>query len=430
MSDEQIIEYLRSRGRGVPPADLTGAVMAAVESAPASRSWFAPLVPAAAAVAAAAALLVLALLIEQPPGVGPAPSGSEEPTPAPSITPSASPEPSTPALSLVQPGQVVEIVAVDDAGEWGTVRVERGPDLGGYPDAAIDPGLFVIELVVTYAPERVPDPPQFGASDWTLRPSDPNAEHFFVVEPSVFERADGFGSRPEPALGIYPGAVDIFTTPTEGTIAFSVPRREANLALELVYRSASGEEVVMAVRTPGPPPEPVAVTTPSASAAQNAAEAAAAAARAEELLLTPDECTNPVAGYTVTFPDAWYTNTETGDVAACSWFTPDFFEVRAAGVAPDEIWISIGVFDGVVGYTSLTPVYSGDDVTIDGRQGHRAEFNPDWDAKPDYRAYHYVIPLSESGPTLVASTNNERADDYALAKAVLDRIMASFAFVD
>lgn len=422
MNDEQIIESLRSRSRAAPPPELPQALMAAVETAPPPRSWFVSLIPAAAVVGAAGMLLVVALLIGQPPGLTPEPSGSERPTPLPSVTPSASPTPSpSPSpLSLLQPGTTVDIPAVDESGEWGTIRIERRDDLGGYPDAAIDPELFVIEFVISYTPERMPEPAQFGASDWALRAADPNAEHFFLVEPRTFERTDGSGARPESALGMYPGAIDIFTTPTEGTIAFSVSRREANLAMELVYLR-TGE--AFAARDPGEPPEPVAVPTSSAEAA----EAAAAAAAAEVLFMTADECTNSSDGYTVSFPDDWYTNTETGDVAACSWFTPEFFEVTAPGVAPDEIWISIEVFDGVVGY--ITPLTFREEITVDGRAGHIAELYPDPHARPDYRVYQYIVPLGDNGPTLAAATNSD-AEDYALAKAVLDRIMASFAFED
>jgi hypothetical protein len=433
MNDDQIIEYLRSRSRTAPPPDAIHTVMAAVESASAPRSWFAPFVPAAAAVAAAAALLVLALLIGQRPDIGPAPTGSEQPTPSATEMPSTSPTPSP--LSLLAPGAVAEIPALDSSGQWGTIRVERGEDLGGYSDADVDREMFVIEFFVSYTADRMPDPAQFGSSDWALRPTDPNAEHFFLVEPRVFERADGFGSRPDTPLGIYPGAIDIFTTPTEGTIAFTVPRREANLALELVYRAGTGDEVAIPARDPGPPPDPVTVPTPTPGPGvpryidvEGAPFPVLESGEADALFARPDECANPEASYTLTFPDDWYTNTETGDVAACSWFTPEFFEVSAPGVAPDEVWIGIGVVDGVVGYTSLTPVFYNEPVTVGGRDGRRAEYNPDPNSEPDYRAYHYVVPLGENGPTLVAATNSTAAGDYRLAKAVLDRIMASFAF--
>jgi len=427
VNDEQIIEYLRHRHRGSfdPPPGALSTVMAAVDSMPAGRTWFALFIPAAAAVGAAAMLFVVALLIGQPPDAGPYPTGSAQPTPPPSVTPTASPEPSpepsASALSLLEPGAVVEIPAIDDSGEWGTIRIQRREDIGGYPDVAMDPELFVIEFFISYAPERMPQPAQFGVPDWALRAADPNAEHFFIVEPRYFERTDGAGSRPESPLGIYPGAIDIFSTPPEGTIAFSVSRREANLAMELVYLR-TGQ--AFAARDPGEPPEPVTVPLSPAEAAA----AAAAAAAAEALFMTADECTNAIDGYTVSFPEDWYTNTETGDVPACSWFTPEFFEVSAPGVAPDEIWIEINVFDTGLGYTSLTEMFSYVDITVDGRDGRRVEFNSEPNTEPDYRAYHYVVPLGENGPTLAAGTSNDAAGDYALAMAVLDRIMASFEF--
>jgi hypothetical protein len=431
MNDEQIIEYLRSRGRAVPPPELTQAVMAALESAPPARSWFAAFIPAIAVVAVAGALLLVAVLIGQRP-VGPTPVGSEQPTPSATEAPSASPTPSPSAsqLSLVEPGAAIDIPAVDATGQWGTIHIERGEDLGGYADALVEPGLFVIEFFISYTAERMPDPAQFGSSDWALRAADPNAEHFFLTGPRVFERADGLGVRPDSGLVIYPGAIDIFTTPTEGTIAFAVGGREANLALELVYRAETQEEVAIAARNPGPPPEPVSWPGAPYISTEGAPFTVLENVEADVLFSRPDACVNPDANYSVSFPDDWYTNTETGDVAACSWFTPQFFAVTAPGVPPDDIWISIQVVDGMVSYTSLTPIYYNEQISVDGRDGRRAEFNPDPNTAPDYRAYHYVVPLGDNGPTFVASTSTGQADDYKLAKAVLDRIMASFAFDD
>jgi hypothetical protein len=132
--------------------------------------------------------------------------------------------------------------------------------------------------------------------------------------------------------------------------------------------------------------------------------------------------------YTATFPDDWYTNTRIGDQAACAWFTPDFYEVDQPGELPEEIWIAIGLVEGLVGYNMLTPTESSEEVVIDGHLGHRAEFRSlqsVGDSESDHLTYHYVIPLEAGGPTLVASTNVGMADDYELAKAVLDRIMVS-----
>lgn len=126
------------------------------------------------------------------------------------------------------------------------------------------------------------------------------------------------------------------------------------------------------------------------------------------------------------------TNTETGDVPACSWFTPEFFEVAASGAAPDEIWISMGVIDGAIGYTGVTIGYSSEEVTIDGLTASRVESNPNPNPNEDpaYRRYWYMIPFDAEGAglTFVASTDTDMAGDYDLARAVLDRIMATLEF--
>lgn len=432
MNDEQIIQYLRNRHRGNfdPPLGAVSTVMVAVDRVPSHSSRFTSFAAVTAAAAVVGAAVVVAFAIGVGWNTGPAPGASEEPSVIASSTPaSALPSPGPtdwdrPVLSLLQPGDAVSLPAIDRRGEWGTIRLERGDELGGYRDAEIPPDTFVIEVFVTYRAERMPDPAQFGASDWAVRPSDPAADAFFVREAEYWERTSGIGLRPAMSLGEYPGAVDIFSTPTEGRIAFAIPRRAAHLSLELVYQ-LGGREQVLALRDPGPPPETVAVATPQPTSEAAVAEAAA---MAEALFAQPDECANPTDGYTLTFPDAWYTNTATGEVPACSWFTPEFFEVTAPGVPPEEIWVVVTVVDGVVGYTSLTEIFLYEQVQIGGRPASRVEYNPNVMADPDYRGYQYVVPLGENGPTLAAGTDTDRADSYLLARAVLDRIMASFEF--
>ena len=94
MSDERIVEYLRSRGRAEPPPDLVSSVVDAVDRAPQRRSWFAPFVPALAMTAAAAVILVLAVLVGQS---GPPTGGPQSPTQEPSTSsvPSTTPEATT-----------------------------------------------------------------------------------------------------------------------------------------------------------------------------------------------------------------------------------------------------------------------------------------------------------------------------------------------
>lgn len=189
--------------------------------------------------------------------------------------------------------------------------------------------------------------------------------------------------------------------------------------------------------TPSPAARPSASATPvlSPSAEPSASASPSTAptpfpvrqsAEADALFADSDTCTNPESGYTVTFPDDWYTNTEIGEQSACSWFTPEFFEVDVTGEIPEEIWISIGLVEGTIGYNMLSPTIAGEDVEIDGHAAHWAEFRllEEIGADSDDLNYHYVIPLARAGPALVATTNVQMADDYELAKAVLDRMMA------
>ena len=71
MSDEQVIEYLRSRRRAPVPHDTVRSVMAAIEAAPARRAWFAVPLTAAATAAAAVVAVVIGLGLLGGPRIGP-----------------------------------------------------------------------------------------------------------------------------------------------------------------------------------------------------------------------------------------------------------------------------------------------------------------------------------------------------------------------
>ena len=180
--------------------------------------------------------------------------------------------------------------------------------------------------------------------------------------------------------------------------------------------------------TPAPTPSDEPSASPSASPSQEPTPFPVRdSAEADALFRRPDTCTNPEVGYTVTFPDDWYTNTAIGDQAACTWFTPDHFEVAASGETPEEIWIGVALVPGIIGYNMLSPTEDGDEVEVDGYSGHWSEFRLlDEIGDPDgLLTFHYVVPFHRAGPTLVVTTNVEMADDYELAKAVIDRMMAS-----
>lgn len=168
---------------------------------------------------------------------------------------------------------------------------------------------------------------------------------------------------------------------------------------------------------------PAATATPTASATQTTGGALLPAenAEADALFLQRDECQNLRDGYQLIFPDAWYTNTEFRDVAACSWFSPTFYEVDDSGEVPEEIAITIEWVPGDFGWTE-EPIRH-ESGTVSGQNAVRVEFDD---------AYLYVIqlgPTPEEGPNLVARTARDMGGDYELNKAVLDRLMVTIEFI-
>ena len=596
MNDDQVLDYLRRRGRVEPPLDFAGSVVNAVADVPQQRTaWFAPLVPAAIGIGAVAVVTAIVLVVANDPVVGPSP------LPSSSIHGSSSPSSVPSGAAIVEPGDTLELQALDSSGTVGTIMVTRGLDTGGYasdPDPTGDS--FYVEVQFSYDLDEVPTPAQWGRHDWTLEVSGGALDGLTVGPWDVPVTSSTAG--PQPALGTFPGAVVPEPGIYSGWIVFAVPREAADGALFLRYGPAGREspQPDMLAREPGSAPDPMAGVPASPEPTYAAVEGmpypviessdadalfvepdscsnpeggytvsypddwytnteigdtpgcswfsptffdsdasgtvpdeiaieihvleaglgqipewprvlqetviiggyeasrmedaiprgdggfdyvyqyaawldddplglkltawtrsegqsdyllhkailyriigtlefrdidaeAAADAMADSLFVDTDTCTNPEGGYTFEFPDAWYTNTAVGQTPACSWFTPHFFEVPDTGEAPAEVWISIGVIDGALGYIGTTQVFANDAVMIGSLAGRRVEFNPDPNGSPGYRAFHYTADLGESagsGPTFVASTNVDSADDYELAKAVLDRVMASLEFTD
>lgn len=441
MSDEQIVEYLRSRARVRPPMDLVATIADAVDGVPQRRgSWFAPFVPAAAAVGATAIVLVAAILVGGPSRPGPGPGGSPGVAASDGETtqPSSSPSPSPSMPALIRPDERAVVPATDAGGTWGAVTLTRGRDVGGYDDGSVPPDAFVVEVHVEYVAEREPDPETFGAPDWTLT-AGPNR-----IPIGDVHEADGRVERDRPSLGTYPGAIDIFNNPLEGWLLFVVPREAAAETLELVYQPSGFNEpvAVFLLRLPAEAPGPVAIATAAPTPApvtyvdkEEYPFSVIEHPEADELFGTPDTCTNDEAGYTVTYPDAWFTNTEIGDWPPCSWFSPTFFDV---GDDPNEVPSQIAI---VLVYADVARGYIGDpDFTINeqldvaGRPANRSEIlgltaeNNEYTAQPPLYAYLVYFGPDFTEPTLHATTSFEGAADYELNKAVLDRIMALIEF--
>jgi hypothetical protein len=360
----------------------------------------------------------------------------------PETTPRPTPTATADALSLETLDAEVTIEAVDDQGVWGTISLRRGSDTGGYPTNTVGPDSFVIEVWVQYEPTRT-TLLTFGADDWALATADDRRPigRGFIPDPPVDRPFDDWDLDPL-LRGFTTENATTDPLVISGWLYFEVPREAMDEALALIYRPEGFVEAVAAVpvREPADAPELVPAATPDPTPAPLVYETPAGAAftviaddRADDLFVEPDTCTNPVAGYTVSYPDTWYTNTDVGDTPACSWFSPTFYEVDGSGV-PDEVAIVIRTFEGGVGFVH-EPVYTlSEVVTVDGWRGGRAEelggFGAEGYLPPSLFTYEYRVfaDVDEFGLKVFAATSNEMGGDYELNKAILDRIMLSMRF--
>lgn len=356
-----------------------------------------------------------------------APSGT--PTHVPSATPTHSPSTAPMSQDLLSTGSEVQLEIQSREGIAGTITITRGDDIGGYPlvPAPSSTTHFFVELFATYELDVATETASWGSVDWRVEGE--NGPVHAELATKVRTPAD---RRP---LGTWPGA----TVPEErytGWMIFAVPREQADDALHLLYQpSGVRAATVIPLRRPGAAPAPVAAEWPRPAPEyvdRGGPFTVLESAEADALFVGFDTCANPEAGYTVSYPDSWYTNTAVGDIPACSWFSPTFYELRSDGAVPDEIAITIDVFSGAVGFIWVD-LYS-EEVMIDGFAARRYEtgMTKDVSFPTDTFAFSYLSRLDDQleGRKLWASTGTEYGGDYMLNRAVLDRIMASFEFDD
>jgi hypothetical protein len=406
--------------------------------------------------ATAAVLIVVGTLVvaggpgdEQPspPASTPASSGAASQAPPSEPNPTVAPDP----VALLETGGRVTISAIDERGPWGTITIRRRDDVGGFrqvsnvdldPDATDaramffqnDPTAFYVVLEVAYRADR--QPRVYGAQEWALRIGPDGA----LLAP--IERGGLANDLPVnlPGVNFELSALEYF-------LIFEVPRAAANQTLNLRY-GPPADRWEAPVRGPSPAPEPVATIVPPLPVPEGYVSSAELpisvlfSPEADDLFATPDTCTNPEVGYTVTFPDDWWTNTAIGDVAACSWFSPVHFEVDASLEVPDEVAITFGTTgptQGIgLGGQDLPSVP--DIETLDGLPAGRGEqvgVGGGFFAWGVHR-YTYLVGIDGAFPrgedfvdVLVAGTAWDVEDDparYIVHKAVLDRMMASITF--
>lgn len=281
-------------------------------------------------------------------------------------------------------------------------------------------------LVVRTGLGRIPEWPRLLAEDVVIGGVDgQRTEDLVPGEPPEFIYGYSAWLDPEP-LGLK------FTAGTE-----SAPGGD-DLRAYVLNKAVLDRMMATLELTAGAASPPVALPTPSATYVERAGYPFPVidSAEADALFETPDTCTNPVAGYTVTYPDVWYTNTEIGDWPACTWFSPSFYEVgEDPNEVPPQVAIVLHFGDMSFGYTDEPDFSVADDLTVDGFAATRAELightAPSGIYFSSYPMYWYIVTIQElpgDEPTLYARTDFEGAADYELNKAVLDRIMARIVF--
>jgi hypothetical protein len=393
MNDERIIAYLRSRAVVEPPPGLGAEVSAAVDAALVPRNPFSSLLPTVAAIAIVG-VVAAALLVTQRPAGGPATSEAGLPSPSATAHPSfpiAADDPRfVECAGLLYRDRVIAAFPIMAADYH-----RHLPNMGRSPELEVEAPAFLVVFDVG------------------------------VVPPGL---SGGVGSRPPPTghtVCVYLGE------PQDGVRTFYGDVDIAGMRADIgssAQSSATPSPVSTALPATSPQPGYVAVEGLPITVLDNA--------EADELFRDVQTCTS-VAGYTVTFPATWYTNAASRDVPACSWFGPEPFDgsIRPVVVKPpppEGAWLVLEVVDGGAGYTTITPIYMSEPISVGGHDGHRAEFGPstldEITSRPEFRAYWCVITLGEHFPTFIAYTNVDYAGDYPLAKAVMDRMVASVTF--
>ena len=152
----------------------------------------------------------------------------------------------------------------------------------------------------------------------------------------------------------------------------------------------------------------------------------------------PDDCTNPVAGYQVAYPDEWYSNAAVPNplgpadgIPACIAFAPTDFPVLYGTEPSPAIAIMIAVFELPEGVSEYNygpfegyAVLSDSAVTVGGYPARVLEFEV---TQPSVgftqvgdRYTEYVVELS--GRRFLAARTQSQ-DDYATSRQVLSEMM-------
>lgn len=489
MNDQQILDYLRSRGRIDPPIDFSRSVMAALDRAPVTESSrFSVYLPAFVAVGAMAAIAILALVLGPARDVGPAPS--------PSAVASASAEATAPDVFDLRVALLEAVDVLRDApGVEGLQQTEIDGVLGTATWFTWRPNgdqvvverrdVDVTETGWWLAPDGTP--PATGQRIWTHVNAHVGSETYLTDEAgewAVMPRLEqslsmgtailarsilpwdpltAFGpSFPEsPEQGARVERRDLQDGGIEWLLEFEdagspviqrwtigpggelrswfVQRTDPPVDPEGTYINAVTEASVEFTVTSGDPIQP-----PDTSRPPGASHVGAPASMP---LMPPtgfgevvrvNSCEHPSGVYRVTLPEGWWTNRNDevgpdGLWASCTLFGPEAFAPTTIG---DETWprgvavVITWIDGGCIG--SYLALRSSGGAVVDGLEASVHEYARGTEATDPPGLYSYTIDLSEPGVAcelggrfITASTSFEMSGDYEQNKTFLDAIMAA-----
>jgi hypothetical protein len=212
----------------------------------------------------------------------------------------------------------------------------------------------------------------------------------------------------------------------------------ALLTLATACGIEGGQQAATPTPTERPWPAPTASASPPASPSPDATPQPTPAAeptasppeeRGGDVFEDPDTCENPEAGYIVSFPDAWWYNTDYEGFAACQFFHPERFEVTPG--APPDVAITFSYAEGEAAFGFGDEQLSYEELTVAGHpavrieeRGARGGFIP-----VGQRVLTYLIGIGDGeryddfGPTLALFVREEHSPDYEAAVEVATQML-------
>lgn len=200
--------------------------------------------------------------------------------------------------------------------------------------------------------------------------------------------------------------------------------------------ASAPEESASAEPTPSPTSSPIAEPTtgdgefgPIHSMAPEEAFQNAQTCETQGVITTVGETTD--IGWTISFPEGWFTNEETDSRSACTLFAPVEFELDADGIYPESVAI-VGDVPPGGDFSTGGEITRTDEYTVDGVAAVRYEvaasdggFSPDPMVMWAIAVAGGLPAEGNDRPYLILGAGSSDPDELAARVEVLDRMVAT-----